>query len=99
METSHLQKSQEVEPRPDTVDVLMADEPVATEAQAMPTISDLLAEAGPIPEQPKMTPTMFEPEQPTAVPSASEMTSPSMEMDKGDSQYLLPMRPLNQRYL
>lgn len=48
IEPSQGQKSPEVELRLAAADVLTIDEPIATEARAVPTISDLLAEAEPV---------------------------------------------------
>lgn len=90
MDASPLQKSPEVEPRPNTTNVLMTNEPVATEAQAVSTISDLLAEAEPVVKQLMEDSTMFEPESRTTVPSTSETIGLLADMGREDCQLAPP---------
>lgn len=89
-EPSQGQKSPEVELRPATTNVLMADDPIATEVQGVLTVFDLLAETEPTVEQLGEEPTRFEFEQPVVVLSISEMTDPFVEMGRKDDQLVLP---------
>lgn len=62
-EPSQGQKSPEVELQPATTNVLMADDPIATEVQGVLTVFDLLAETELTIEQLGEEPTRFEFEQ------------------------------------
>lgn len=90
MDASSVQKSPEVEPRQNTTNVLMTDEPVATKAQAVSTVSNLLAEAEPVVKQLMEDSTMFEPEPRTTVPSTSETIDLPADMGREDSQLASP---------
>lgn len=68
----------------------MIDEPIAAEVLAVPTISNILAEAGLAIKRLRKEPAWFESEQPIMVPLASEMIVPSVKMGREDDQLVLP---------
>lgn len=66
--------------------LMFDDEPVATEAQALPTVSDLLAEPEPAAELIREEPARPKPAQPATLPPTSEVPNPPEEMDRRDDQ-------------